>query len=145
VVYAGEPHAVIPDHIEGDLRSRLAGSYDEYRALLDLRGPSIFGGVNLDDVRIQSIRESRNSGCVKGASRYHHIVGPDPFVTRVNEVSITVCGDPVHLDSCSHGKPEPSRILLEVVRDVVLCREAGRETRVGHTRKAVVPTRREQT
>jgi len=105
---AGQPGRVPCGDLGGDLGPRVARSYHQDDAVVELGGVAVAGGVELDDAGIKLVSERRHPGDLVGRHGDHHVVGLEPPVARRDH-------EPVYPDAGADRQLEACRVGLQVV------------------------------
>ena len=130
--------------LERDLGARVARPHDEDAAVPELRRVAVLAGVQLDDGRIELLRECRPPGSLPVGHRDHDVVGLEPPIAGGQDEPVAVLREPVDLDTGLHGELKPRGVGLQVVRHLVLRGERVARGGEGHPVKPVVAGGREQ-
>jgi hypothetical protein len=90
---------------------------------VQLRGIPVLVGMELDDVRIQFLRELRHSGSLEVGHGDDHVLGLEDVCLRFHHEPIVVPVELLYPDAGSHREFEARGVGLEVVGHLVLSRE----------------------
>ncbi len=115
-----KPRRVGPRDIDGNLRARVAHADDKYAAFLKLVDTAVRNGVQLDDVLGKTGRDGWRPRNLVAAHRHDYVCGLEPLVARIKNEPIPGARQALDPNPGLHGKFEPRRVGLEVIRDFIL-------------------------
>ena len=124
-VATGEDRRVRLGDLEGDVGPGVAGADDQDRAVPELARPAVLAGVQLQDRRVELVRDRWDvRRAAERAGRDHHVVAAVAAGVGGDDVLLTLALDALHPGLQPDGQLEVTGVRLEVVADLVLAREA---------------------
>ena len=128
----------------GDLAAGVRGADDQHPPRREVTGALVVRAVELDNIRVEILRDRRNDGNVERSGRDHDLPGVQRLGTRLREVAPVAAGQRGHAHAEADRQLELLRIPVEVVGDVVLARVGIRRGGEWQARQVGVLRGREQ-